>query len=123
MRNRLDHLTSCTNRVREVAAGPLVLTGEVIYNLDLEGRRLSATGGPNPGSYEQFTTLPPGDQQMGQYSTWPRGPLEWDDNGNLISMATATSTLSLVHNVEGQLTSASRDGVPVISFSYDSLGR
>ncbi len=122
-RNRLGDLTLCTTRRRAAPSASLVLESEITYTRDLEGRRLSATGGANPGSYEQLTTLPPGDQQMGQYSTWPLGPLAWDDNGNLISMATANGILSFVHDVEGRLTSASRDGVPVISYDYDPLGR
>ncbi len=121
--DRLGRIRTCTDRSRSGFGAQIVITREVSYALDLEGRRLSATGGENPGVYEQLSTLPPGDQQKGQYSNWPRGPLEWDDNGNLVSMATATGTLSLVHDVEGRLTSVSRDGVPVISYDYDPLGR
>jgi len=123
VRNRLGDLTICTTRRRPAPGDALLIESEVSYTLDLEGRRLSATGGENPGTYEQLATLPPGDQQMGQYSSWPRGPLEWDDNGNLSSMATATGTLSLVHDVEGRLVSVSRGGVPVISYDYDPIGR
>jgi YD repeat-containing protein len=60
---------------------------------------------------------------MGQYTTWPRGPLEWDDNGNLVSMATASGPLSFTHDVEGRLVSVSRSGAPVVSYDYDPLGR
>ncbi len=123
VRNRQGHVMVCTTRRRPTAGAQPVIESEVSYTRDLEGRRLSASGGVNPGLYTQSASLPPGDQQMGQYTTGPRGPLEWDDNGNLISMPTATGTLSLTHDVEGRLTSVSRSGVPVISYDYDPLGR
>ena len=122
-RNRLGAITLQATRRRPTADATLVLEGTVSYTCDLEGRRLSATGGGNPGLYTQNSALPPGDEQMGQYTTWPLGTLKWDDSGNLISMPTATGLLALTHDAEGRLTAVSRSGIPVISYDYDPLGR
>ncbi len=122
-RNRLGHVVVCTTRRRLSAGAAIAIESEVSYTRDLEGRRLTANGGDNPGLYTQEFTLPPGDRQRGQYTTWPRGPLEWDDNGNLTVMPTAAGPLAFSHDVEGRLTAVSSAGVPVISYDYDPLGR
>ena len=49
--DRLGRVTACTTRRREAAGAPLLIESEVSYTLDLDGRRLTATGGANPGSY------------------------------------------------------------------------
>ena len=119
----LGRLTGCVTKRREVAGGAVITESEVIYSLDPEGLRLSAMGGANPGSYSQSDALPPGDRQMGQYTSWPGGPLTWDESGNL---ATAT-----IHGQSCQLQCSSgwamavKDGTgtPLVTYDYDALGR
>ncbi len=62
---------------------------------------------------------------MSQYTSWPRGPLEWDETGNLALMTTATGSLTLVHDAEGRLVAVNdlATGSPIISYDYDALGR
>ena len=127
-RDRLGRVIDCVTQHREIAGGQVVSESNVSYTLDLAGRRLTTTGGANPGAYSQEGTLPPlgpGDQQMGQASTWPRGSLQWDDNGNLALMTTATGQLAFVHDAEGRLVAVNdpATGNPVISYDYDALGR
>ena len=102
-----------------------MLESDVAYTLDLEGRRLSSTGGNNPGTYTQANTIPPGDQQMGQYTTWPGGPLTWDNQGNLASITSTAGQLDYLHDAEGRLLSVSDNatGTPVLGYAYDALGR
>ena len=123
--DRLGRITHCVTNRRNVANGEIIVESDVTYTLDLEGRRLNAAGGDNPGTYTQSNTLPPGDQQMSQYTSWPRGPLEWDDNGNLALMTTATGSLTFVHDAEGRLVAVNdtTTGPPIISYDYDALGR
>ncbi len=123
--DRLGRVTDCITNRRSVANGEIIVESHVTYTLDLEGRRLTATGGDNPGTYTQISKLPPGDQQMSQYTSWPRGPLVWDDNGNLALMTTATGSLTFVHDADGRLVAVNdtATGSPITSYDYDPLGR
>lgn len=123
--NRLGQLTACLARRRELPGGPVILESNVSYTLDLEGRRLSATGGANPGTYTQDNGIPPGDQQMGQYTTWPEGGVEWDDEGNLRTINRGSITHHHAYDAEGQLLSVTdpATGTVLASFTYDAAGR
>ena len=124
-RDSLGRVTGCVTQRRDGLGTPAVLESDVAYTLDLEGRRLTATGGNHPGSYTQAGTLPPGDQQMGQYTTWPGGPLTWDAQGNLASFTSTTGQLDYQHDAEGRLLALSdpATGTPVLAYAYDALGR
>jgi YD repeat-containing protein len=125
-RDALGRVTACLTERREVTGGPIIPASDVAYTLDLEGRRLTATGGDNPGSYVQDPTFPPGDQQMGQYTVWPGGPLQWDDSGNLALFSNgASGQLSFVHDAEGRLLAVNdpNTGSAVVTYTYDALGR
>jgi YD repeat-containing protein len=123
--DRLDRLTRCLTRVREVAGGPLTTETDVTYTLDLEGRRLTATGGPNPGSYVQEATTPPADHQMGQYSSWPGGPLTWDDQGSLTSMSSSAGQKQFIYDAASRLVAVNNaaTGTPIAAYTYDAAGR
>lgn len=123
--DRLGRLTACTIARRETTGGQLIPESSVAYSLDLEGRRLTATGGRNPGTYTQSATLPPGDHQMGQYSSWPLGPLEWDDNGSLTHFTSPAGALTLVYDTASRLVAVNdpATGQPVATYAYDAAGR
>jgi YD repeat-containing protein len=121
----LGRRLSCLTERRETSGGPLLVESDVAYTLDLEGRRLLATGGENPGGYDQNSKLPPADQQMGQYSTWPGGDLIWDDSGSLLSIARGAITQTHTYDAEGRFVACddATAGTPVSSVTYDALGR
>lgn len=130
VRDGLGRVIECVTSTREITGGPMVPESSVSYTLDIEGRRLSETRNGAPGTYSQDSALPPGDQQMGQYTTWPGGPLTWDDAGNLLSMHKGTTSLEFVHDAAGRLVACNQSDTlgggpptPVAEFSYDALGR
>ncbi|MCP5543638.1 MAG: hypothetical protein H7A49_06985 [Akkermansiaceae bacterium] len=126
----LGRITGClTERVESLGAAP-VTESDVHYTLDAAGRRLTVTGGAHPGSYTQDSALPtdpvpgPGDHQMGQYTTWPGGNLEWDDRGNLTVIHIASETRDFDCDGDGRLVAVNDGGgTPVVSYTYDALGR
>lgn len=117
-------LSGLTER-RELAGGALLVEDDVTYTLDLEGRRLLATGGQNPGPYSQNSKIPPGDQQMGQYSIWPGGDLIWDDSGNLRTSHRSTVTHLSTYDAEGRFVACDDPGAgtSICGVTYDALGR
>lgn len=123
--NPLGHITRCLTRRRELAGTPPIVESDVTYELDLEGRRITATGGSNPGAYTQDNGNPPGDQQMGQYSTWPGGAIEWTDNGNLKTIHRGTIAQLSLYDAADRLVSVSDPaaGTVLVSYTYDALGR
>lgn len=121
--DHLGRMNGCETRRRETAGASAIVESSVSYILDLEGRRLSTTGGANPGSYTQADTLPPGDLQMHQYTTWPGGALTWDDNGNLSSLQKSGSTCQLTCNSGYQLVSVTDTSSGTIGYEYDAVGR
>jgi YD repeat-containing protein len=123
--NPLGDITRCVTRRRELAGTPPIVESDVTYELDLEGRRITATGGSNPGAYTQDNGNPPGDQQMGQYSTWPGGALEWTDNGNLKTIHRSTVAHLSQYDAADRLVSVSDPaaGTVLVSYTYDALGR
>jgi YD repeat-containing protein len=121
----LGRRLSCLTERRETTGGQLIEESDVAYTLDLEGRRLLATGGENPGPYSQNSKIPPGDQQMGQYSIWPGGDLIWDDAGSLRALARGATTHAYTYDAEGRFLACddATAGTPVCSVTYDALGR
>ncbi len=125
-RDRLGRLTRMQTFARAFDGASVASESDVIYTLDLEGKRLTATGGANPGAYTSSSSIPPGDLQMNQHSTWPGGNLEWDDNGNLEVYSHGTAgtfryrydALSRLVAVEDNAT-----GTPLASYGYDAIGR
>ena len=109
---------------RDVAGGSVVTESDVTYTLDLEGLRLTATGGANPGAYTQSKNLPPGDRQMGQYTKWPGGRLQWDDDGNLVKMQSGVGIVHQWHDALDRLVRVSdATGTTIATYEYDGVGR
>jgi YD repeat-containing protein len=111
--------------VFDAGDGILQTEHEVAYTLNARGDRQSATGGENPGQYWQSDTLPPGDAQRGRYTLWPRGPVQWDANGNLKQLPTATGGYEYQHDTRGRLVAVSSgaSGETLAEFSYDGCDR
>ncbi len=125
-RDRLNRLTRMVTGARRNAGTAIALESDVTYTLDLEGQRLSATGGSHPGAYSSNDLNPPGDRQMNQYSSWPGGPLEWGDNGSLTLLSDGTTgTKHFVYDAYSRLVSVvdPNTGVALASYSYDACDR
>ncbi len=129
-RDGLGRLTACVTTGREVVGGPVRAVDSVSYVLNADGFRVSEIRTGVPGSYTQDNALPPGDRQMGQYSSWPGGTIEWDDAGNLRRMQRgAQPALHFECDVQGRVLAVREidaSGVPttlLAEFSYDPLGR
>ena len=109
---------------RDSATSPPVVESSVSYTRDLDGTRLTEVRNSVAGDYTKSSALPPGDQQMGQYSTWPGGALTWDANGNMATFQKGTSQLTFVHDAEGRLVRVDDStGNTVIRYGYDAYGR
>ena len=117
-------VTGCVTQVRTTVGGPVTTESNVNYVLDARGQRVSASGGSHPGSYTSDATLPPGDAQMAQYSTWPGGSLTWDSNGSLTDLSRGTSGLHLVHDAYSRLVEVlDTAGNSLATYAYDACDR
>lgn len=94
---------------------------QINYSLAVDGTRISVTGGANEGSYSKSELIPPGDAQMGQYTTWPHGSVEWTDNGELAMIAVQSGTNYLGYDAFGRITSVTNT-TPQPSRDNDSDG-
>jgi YD repeat-containing protein len=123
-RDLLGNISSSVISRRDSATSPPVEESSVSYTRDLDGTRLTEVRNSVAGAYTKSSILPPGDQQMGQYSTWPGGALTWDANGNMATFQKGTSQLTFVHDAEGRLVSVNNPATgPVITYNYDAYGR
>lgn len=129
-RDGLGRLTACLTEAREIAGGPLLPVDSVSYELNADGLRVSELRNGVAGTYTQASALPPADRQMGQYSSWPGGPITWDDAGNLLQMQRGTQPgLHFECDAQGRVLAVREtdaSGVPtnlLAEFSYDALGR
>ena len=121
-RDALGRITGSITRRREALGAPPVIEESVTYTLGKEGRRIQELRNSVTGDYTQSDTLPPGDQQMDQYTTWPGGDLEWDDDGNLHSLDRGSVTHTYQYDAAGRLVLAT-DTSGSMNFAYDALGR
>lgn len=121
----LGRVIACLTEKREILGGPVVTESDVHYTLDAGGQRVTVTGGNHPGSYFQSASIPPGDAQMGQYSSWPGGALEWDERGNLTLFTEGTNYLDIDSDDDGRLVKVTRNGgtTPLVTYTDDPLGR
>lgn len=129
-RDGLGRLTSCLTEAREIAGGPLLPVDSVSYELNADGLRVSELRNGVAGTYTQASALPPADRQMGQYSSWPGGPITWDDAGNLLQMQRGSLPgLHFECDAQGRVLAVREtdaSGVPtnlLAEFGYDALGR
>lgn len=98
------------------------------YVLDANGNRQFVTNGGNTGVYSMDATLPePGDFEMNQYSGTPFGGRQYDQNGNLVSVIGPVGAIQFTYDYANRLVEVDRSVgpaiVPLVSFSYDALGR
>ncbi|MBN8456256.1 MAG: RHS repeat protein [Verrucomicrobia bacterium] len=123
--DRLDRFTNCVTRVRQTTGGQVAIESDVSYTYDHRGRLLESSGSPYAGSYTQSDTLPPGDRQMGRYSTWPGGPLTWDPEGCLTSMSGSAGTKEFVYDAASRLIAVVGTGTvgTLATYAYDPAGR
>ena len=121
----LGRVITCLTERRETLGGPLVTESDLHYTLDTAGRRIAVTGGSHAGAYTQSAILPPGDHQIGQYTTWPGGALEWDDRGNLTTYNDGPDYRDLDSDGDGRLVAVNDggSGTPMVNYTYDALGR
>jgi YD repeat-containing protein len=121
----LGRVIGCLTEKRESLGAPVVTESHVQYSLDPAGRRLTVTGGGYPGAYSQSGSVPPGDAQMGQYTSWPGGALEWDDLGNLTLFTNGPDFLDMDSDDDGRLVKVTKNGgtTPLVTYAYDPLGR
>jgi YD repeat-containing protein len=126
-RDALGRITGCMTRRRE-AGQPQPITEMVTYVLGKEGRRIQELRNGVTGDYTQDPGVPPGDQQMDQYTSWPGGDLGWDDEGNLRTIEGGGVKSEHQYDAEGRLVavidvSSSSSGPVLVSYGYDAVGR
>lgn len=123
--DRLGRVTGCTTGFRASTGVPAAIESEVTYTLDLEGNRLTTTGGLHPGVYTQSPLPPMLDQEMSQYTTWPGGPLTWNDNGSLTHMSDSTNSFDCIYDCNARLVGVndSATGTARANYAYDGEGR
>ena len=97
------------------------------YVLDPNGNRLTVLSNGVPQPYVMQSSSPPADFQMNQYTLTPYGFQTFDDNGSLISRSSSGSDLHYHYDYANRLISvedmSTGLAAPVVSFSYDALGR
>ncbi|MEK7951887.1 hypothetical protein [Luteolibacter soli] len=127
-RDAMGRITGCFTRRREALGGPPLPELAVSYTLGKEGRRIQEVRNGVVGNYTQDSALPPGDQQMDQYSSWPGGGIAWGDDGNVHSMERgSTGTDSYQYDAEGRVTAVTRSStagtLTLVAYVYDAIGR
>ncbi len=119
-----NRVTGCITEVRLFSGFPTLVESDVHYMLDARGRRLSTTGGNNPGSYSSSALLPLFDHQVGQYSSWPGGDVHWTDTGDLAFLGRTGGGISLVYDAWSRLVEVlDNNGASVASYAYDAQSR
>jgi YD repeat-containing protein len=98
------------------------------YLLDAMGNRTNVIGLGSVGVYGMDATLPePGDFQMNQYTLTPFGTHEYDRNGNVVFIDGPAGGTAFHYDYADRLVRVERAAgpasVPVVSFTYDPLGR
>jgi uncharacterized protein RhaS with RHS repeats len=93
------------------------------YQLDVAGNRRLVVGGPEAGPYTLDVALPePGDFQVSQYTTTPRGARSYDRSGNtLVLDGGSTSARTLTYDYLGQVCSVAGASAST-AYSFDALG-
>jgi hypothetical protein len=119
----LDRTTGYQRLLFAAAGLPPLIEWSETFTLAPDGGRLSATGGDNPGAYSRAG----GDAPMQRYTTWPRGNVTWDPNGNLASLegSDGFGQISCVKDAAGRLHAINDlgGGTTRSLFLHDPLGR
>ncbi|MEO5914929.1 MAG: hypothetical protein ABIS50_11895 [Luteolibacter sp.] len=124
-RDVFGNISSCVISRTDSGTLPPVIESSVSYIYVLEAsKRISEIRNGVQGTYTQDPSLPPGDLQMSQYSTWPGGSLTWDPNGNIQTFQKGTSQLTFVHDAEGHVVRVDDStGHAVVGYGYNANGR
>jgi YD repeat-containing protein len=99
------------------------------YHLDAKGNRIAVTNDATVDLYSRDATLPePADFQMDQYTLTPFGIEQHDHNGNLIQLSSAAGPTAYHYDYADRLVEVDgldNNGIlgPLVSYSYDALGR
>jgi YD repeat-containing protein len=120
-----DVLNQLTRAINTKGTGATVRS----YHLDGQGNRLEVTNDVTVEVYTRDASLPePADFQMDQYSVTPFGTEQHDRNGNLVQTASSAGPTAYLYDYADRLVEV--DGLdsqgkpaPVVSFTYDALGR
>jgi len=119
-----DALGRTTNFVSTTIGSGSYATTARRYVLATDGTRLDIIGGANEGNYTKSELIPPGDAQMGQYTTWPHGPVEWTDHGELARLSQADGGSAYYHyDAFGRMTSTTNTTQPSRDHDSDGDGR
>jgi YD repeat-containing protein len=99
------------------------------YGLDRMGNRTNVTGEACSGAYTLNSTIPPGDFQMNRYTTTPCDSRTYNNDGDLVSVSSSAGPVTYQYDYAGRLvqvqTMNSGTGTltPVVSYTYDAVGR
>lgn len=99
----------------------------------MRGKRTSASGGRNPGSYTSTAGggLNPFDLEMARYTTWPGGALRWNNEGSLevLNRGNNSSSTAFTYDALDRLVSIDTRNLiglgasVVTTYTYDAIGR
>jgi YD repeat-containing protein len=119
----LDRTTFYQSLLFADGGTPPAVEMETAYTLAPDGARVSATGGSSPGVYGQAGA----DKPMQRYSSWPRGNVIWDPNGNLSSLEGSAGFGQIAFVMDSarrvQAVVDLLGGTPRSSHQHDPLGR
>jgi YD repeat-containing protein len=97
------------------------------YTLDGNGNRQFVTNDGTSQTYFMDPTVPPGDLEGDQYTLTPFGSEQHDHNGNLVFGGSSAAPLQYHYDFADRLVEvdsfATGSLAPVVSFTYDALGR
>lgn len=98
------------------------------FAMDSNGNRQSVASNGVVALYTMDATQPqPADFQMDQYTVTPFGTQEYDLNGNLVFIPGPVGGTQFIYDYADRLVSVERAVgpamVPIVSFTYDALGR
>lgn len=122
-----DYTYDSAYRLKQSEKSDHVMTLDTVdYSLDGVGNRTVVNGGDSSGLYTlNDTLLDPADFQVNQYTSAPVGPLNYDQNGNLIRMPVEVGVArDLTYDFENRLVEVvDNDGSLGAEYRYDVLGR
>ncbi len=116
----VDALGRVTGFIGLTSGGGIYSSAQRQYTLATDGTRLT----DNNGAYIKSDIIPPGDAQMSQYTSWPNGPVEWTDNGELAMLSQPDGgSAYYLYDVYGRMVSATNTTQPSRDYDSDGDGR
>lgn len=116
------------NRMTSFARNRASTAHTKTFALDGNGNRQSVSSNGVVEIYTMDAALPePADFQMDQYTGTPFGSLEYDHNGNRVFIPGPAGGTQFTYDYANRLVEVARSVgpafVPIVSFTYDALGR